>query len=246
MESIKDSLGDRMKSYEQKYNLIKNVPIILRLDGRAFHTFTRGMKKPFDTIFIDMMNTIGLKLCGEIQNCQLAYLQSDEISFLLLHKPESETWFGNEVQKMCSISASLASTIATKYILEFIPSKSNTEISFDSRVFIVPKDDIVNYFIWRQKDWERNSLQMFSRYYYSQKELEGMKQEDMHNMLHDIGLNWNELFTYLKRGRCIIKEEQEIFVDNPHFKGNIVRNKWKVDHEIPIFTEDRNYILKRI
>jgi len=244
MNPEKDSLGNRMKSYENKYNLTYNIPIILRLDGRAFHTFTRGMKKPFDLNFILMMDTIGEKLCKEIQGCRLAYLQSDEISFLILNKPEADAWFDNELQKMCSVSASMASSIATKQILNLpnlFPLKTDTNISFDARAFIIPKGDVDNYFIWRQKDWERNSIQMFTRHFYSQKEMEGKKKEDMHDMLHTIGKNWNNLDTHLKRGRCIIKDETTFFVN----EDIVTRNKWKVDYDIPIFTEKRSYINKR-
>lgn len=119
---IKD-LDERMKKYEIKYMLPINIPIIIRIDGRSFHTFTRGLIKPFDNTFINMMNTIGLKLCNEIQNTRIAYLQSDEISFLLYNGIESDPWFGNEIQKICSISASLAGSIATKYTLEHLPNK---------------------------------------------------------------------------------------------------------------------------
>ena len=161
MKIEKDSLGDRMKSYERKYNLTYNMPVILRLDGRAFHTLTRGMKKPFDLTFINMMNEIGITLCEEIQGCRMAYLQSDEISLLIMNKPESNAWFDNEIQKMCSVSASIASAIATKLILD-----SNRIISFDARAFTIPNTDVINYFIWRQKDWERNSIQMYTRYFY--------------------------------------------------------------------------------
>ncbi len=241
MKPEKDSLGDRMKSYEQKYNLPSNIPVIIRIDGRAFHTLTRGMKKPFDLNFIIMMDVIGQELCKEIQGCRLAYLQSDEISILVLNNPEADTWFGNEVQKMCSVSSSIASSIATIFLKEKI-NNGLKFVSFDSRAFIIPKEDVVNYFIWRQKDWERNSLSMFTRHFYSQKEMNEKKKEDMHDMLHDIGQNWNDLDTYLKRGRCIIKDETSFFVN----EDIVTRNKWKVDYNIPIFTENRNYIIKRM
>ncbi len=241
MKQEKDSLGNRMKSYEQKHNLPSNIPVIIRIDGRAFHTLTRGMKKPFDLNFIIMMDAIGQELCKEIQGCRLAYLQSDEISFLVLNNPEADTWFGNEIQKICSVSSSIASSIATTFLKEKI-DKGLKFVSFDSRAFIIPKEDVVNYFIWRQKDWERNSLQMFSRSYFTQKELEGKKKEDMHDMLHNTGQNWNDLDTYLKRGRCVIKDETKFFVN----EDIITKNKWKLDHNIPIFTENREYINRRL
>lgn len=239
-------LEDRMKNYEKKYELSINIPVIIRIDGRAFHTLTRGMNKPFDETFINMMNIIGLGLCEEIQNCRLAYLQSDEINFLIYNRIESDTWFGNEIQKMSSISASLAAAIAAKYIAENFPEKSKANIAFDSRAFLVPEKDVGNYFLWRQQDWERNSLQMLARKYYSQKHMQNKCREDMHDMLHDKGDNWNNLPTYLKRGRCIVKKEQKIMINNDHFQGEVLRNNWIVDLEIPIFTENMNYIFNRL
>ncbi len=239
-------LEDRMKGYEKKYELPINIPVVIRIDGRAFHTFTRGMVKPFDDLFIDMMNNIGIKLCDEIQNCRLAYLQSDEISFLVYNRIESDSWFSNEIQKMCSISASLASSVATKYTQEIFPNKTKFTIAFDSRAYIIPEKDVVNYFIYRQKDWERNSLQMYTRGFYSQKQIQNKNCQDMHEMLHIKGMNWNDLPVYLKRGRCIVKVVEEIEINNDYFKGNVVRSRWTLDNEIPIFKENRNYILDRM
>ena len=239
-------LEDRMKDYEKKHELPINIPVIIRIDGRAFHTFTRGLVKPFDNIFISMMNTIGIKLCDEIQNCRLAYLQSDEISFLVYNRIESDTWFSNEIQKMCSISASLASSVATKYTQEHIPNKSKYTIAFDSRAYIIPEKDVANYFIYRQKDWERNSLQMLCRKYYSQKQMQDKGCNDMHEMLYAKGENWNNLPTYLKRGRCIVRKEEEIEIKNACYEGKVIRNRWTADLDIPIFMDDRNYILSRM
>lgn len=241
-----EELEERMKNYEKKYDLPINLPVIIRIDGRAFHTFTRGMEKPFDETFIDMMNTIGLELCDEIQNCRLAFLQSDEISFLVYNRIESDCWFSNEIQKMSSISASLAASIATKYVSEKIPEKSRINITFDSRSFIMPEKDVANYFIYRQMDWERNSLQMLTRKYYSQKKMEYKNCQDMHEMLYDKGINWNDMPTYLKRGRCIIKKEMAVDIENDHFHGEVLRNKWVLDLDIPIFKDNREYIENRL
>ena len=162
------SLEDRMKSYENIVSdLAENIPIILRVDGRAFHTFTRGLEEPFDDQFIRMMNEIGLALCNEVQNARLAYLQSDEISILILKKQLSSSWFKNDIQKMVSVSASLASAISTKYCYEH-GWKENNIITFNSRVFLIPSRDVVNYFIWRQQDWNRNSIQMYARKFFNQ------------------------------------------------------------------------------
>ena len=107
-----DNLGDRMKMHYEnltKTKLIQEVPVIIRLDGKAFHTFTRKFEKPFDSILVKTMQETTKYLCENIQNCIFGYTQSDEIS-LVLTKPliSSEVWFDYEVQKLCSVSASMA------------------------------------------------------------------------------------------------------------------------------------------
>lgn len=233
---MEQSLSKRMVAYEKctVSPLPINTPIILRVDGRAFHTFTRGMEKPFDMGFIFNMDGVAYALCEEIMNARIAYLQSDEISILIYPTIEADVWFGNNVQKMTSVSASLASAVMSE-------SYPGRRITFDSRVFAVPEKDVVNYFIWRQRDWERNSVQMLARKYYSQKELQGKSNAEMHEMIFQKGDNWNELETLLKRGRCIRKS---VAID-PDTGENVLKSWW-VDKNIPQFTKDRDYIQQYI
>jgi len=240
-----------MKTYYEQNTCTKlpeNIPIILRIDGRAFHTLTRGLDEPFDLKFINMMNKIALDLCDdEIQNAKMAYIQSDEISILIYAGVFSSSWFGNDVQKMVSISASRASCEAMKFngVTEIFSSKP---IMFDSRVFIIPEKEVCNYFIWRQRDWERNSLQMLARKYYSHKKLYKKNAADMNEMIFKKGDNWNNLPTFLRRGRCVIPIKKKVQVTKAEtkgkFDGEVERNMWTVDNEIPVFTKDRNYIEK--
>lgn len=233
-----------MKAYETIVSeLAENIPIILRLDGRAFHTFCRGLEKPFDEKFIGMMNEIAKDICGEIQNARMAYIQSDEISVLIHKGVFSDSWFKNDIQKMVSISASRASSFATKWCYEN-DFKKNKIITFDSRVFLIPEKDVVNYFVWRQRDWERNSVQMLARSLYSAKQLYKKSNSDMQEMIFQKGRNWNSLSTYLRRGRCCLSMNQITYVDNQYFKGDVERNRWMIDNAIPIFTKDRGYIEK--
>jgi len=234
-------LETRMKSYEKKIRLTERLPVILRIDGRAFHTFTRGLEKPFDNRIIKMMNKVGIELCKEIQNCRMAYIQSDEISFLIKQRREAEPWFGNELQKICSVSAGLASSVATQFTIKNIPEKQPT-VMFDARAFVIPPSEVVNYFIWRQRDWERNSLQMLARKYYSYKKLHNEKGPELHEMIFKAGDNWNDLPVSLRRGRACIKKIKKIHVENEHFTGDVERPKWVIDNNIPMFTKDRNYV----
>jgi tRNA(His) 5'-end guanylyltransferase len=248
---MKDDLGDRMKRYEKinDISLPDNTPVIIRIDGKSFHTFCRNMDKPFDTNFISMMNHVAIETIKEIQNARMAYVQSDEISFLLMKKNvRAQPWFNNEIQKMVSISAATASANAVKYIgnCDNVPITMGRLPIFDSRVWTLPEFEVPNYYIWRQNDWTRNSVQMLARSLYSQKELQDKNQEQMHDMIHEKGKNWNDLPTYLKRGRCVIKVEREVPNVAPEGPDVITRHVWDIDNEIPIFTKDRAYITDRL
>lgn len=114
----KDSLGDRMKRYESvsKTMLMHRNPTIIRIDGKAFHTFTRGFDRPFDDVLIKSMQETTKYLCENIQNCVLGYTQSDEITLVLVDYEHLDTaaWYDYEVQKLCSISASMATMAFNK------------------------------------------------------------------------------------------------------------------------------------
>jgi tRNA(His) 5'-end guanylyltransferase len=236
----KKSLGDRMKEYEKvwKFILPKRMPIIIRLDGKAFHTFTRKFNKPFDTSLIDMMDKTALYICQNIQGAELAYVQSDEISILIHYYKtiNTEPWFANEVQKIVSISSALASSYFT-YELNIKNILSvNFPIQFDSRVFILPEDEVCNYFIWRQQDWERNSIQMVGQSLFSHKELLNKNNSNIQEMCFQKGVNWNDLENSLKRGRCLFK------IDSKNESNIINKKEWYIEKNIPIFTQDRDFI----
>ncbi len=202
----KDSLGDRMKGYESvsKYRLLNKTPVILRVDGKAFHTFTRKMAKPYDEVLIETMVLAGEQTAKEMMGFVFGYHQSDEFSFYIndTKKITSEAWFGNEIQKLCSITASTF----TANFNDILGAKAR----FDCRAFNVPLDDVPNYFVWRQQDWIRNSIQMLAGYYFSYKELHKKSQSDMHELLHTKGINWSKLSNRLKNGTFITKREERL------------------------------------
>jgi len=201
-----DNLGDRMKKYESvaKYRLLDKTPVILRIDGKAFHTFTRGMSKPYDEILIEAMVLAGEYTSKEMMGFVLGYHQSDEFSFYINNtkKITSESWFDNEIQKLCSVTASLFTSNFNKIL--------GTKAVFDCRAFNLPESDIPNYFIWRQRDWIRNSVHMLASSYFSHKELQGKSQPDMHQMLYEKGVNWTDLNDRLKNGTFISSENDRL------------------------------------
>jgi tRNA(His) 5'-end guanylyltransferase len=218
----KDSIGDRMKCYENvtRNYLTRRTPVIMRLDGKAFHTLTRNCVKPFDEFLSDAMISAAKVVMNEAMGAKLAYIQSDEISILLTDYDtlDTESWFDNNIQKLSSISASLASVEFSSFF-----GKSG---HFDCRVFNIPKEDVNNYFIWRQQDWMRNSVQMLTRHYYSQKDMHLKTIPIMHEMLHVKGVNWSKLEPERwKNGVTIIKKtifEDYIFKDRCHLMDDIL------------------------
>lgn len=279
----KTTLGDRMKNnYENisRYYLTRRMPVIIRIDGKAFHTFTRGFKKPFDDILVSTMQDTMKYLCENIQGCVLGYTQSDEISLVLTDYAEltTDAWFGNNLQKMCSVSASMATLAFNKFfsgrVQEFmydccdefgddvLPEKQNdyelahnvyfkkfNAAMFDSRVFTIPKEEVCNYMLWRQQDATRNSIQSVGQANFSQKELHGQSCNNIQDMLMtQKGINWNDYATTLKRGSCCIKVDDGLtkYDEVGNICGYTQRSKWVIDNEIPIFSQDRNYIEKLI
>jgi len=253
-----DSLGDRMKRYEavSKSTLVSRMPVILRIDGCHFHTFTKGFVKPFDEVMMKSMQDTMKYLCENIQGCVLGYTQSDEITLVLVdyQKLNSSACFDNEVQKMCSVAASMAGMAFTRYFAYNVDN-SDVEIDaglwktymgairrgayFDCRAFNVPESDVCNCLIWRQQDATRNSIQSLAQANFSHKELQGLNCNKLQDKLFvEKGINWNNLKDEEKRGTCCVKT---------YFtQDGKERSKWVIDYNIPIFTQDRNYVEKLI
>ena len=261
---VHDDLGTRMKTfYEEipKSKLMRRTPVAIRVDGRSFHTFTRGFNVPFDDVLIKTMQETMKYLCENIQGCVLGYTQSDEITLILVDykKLTSAAFFDYEVQKICSITASMATMAFNRYFREnvfesaviaaigsnkkhpYVEAHANAMkkgAMFDARCFNIPKEEVANLIYWRQLDATRNSIQMVGQANFSHNELQNKSCNDIQNMLlTQKNINWNDLPTYQKRGSCCVKKELKF--DE--------RGRWYIDKEIPIFkSEGREYIDKLI
>ena len=269
---VNDELGTRMKEFYEgvpKTRLVRRMPVAIRLDGKAFHTFTRGFQKPFDEVLGRAMRETMKYLCENIQGCVLGYTQSDEITLILVdyQNLNSCAWFDYEVQKMCSIAASMATMAFNKFftknvnyfemthehddtINEYCTTLVNAAekgAMFDARVFNIPKEEVCNLIYWRQLDATRNSIQMVGQANFSHKELQNKSCNMIQEMLFaEKGINWNDYPTYLKRGSCCIKTT----IQNPNVDikdGVYPKSIWIIDLDIPIFKGDgRQYIDKLI
>lgn len=233
------SLSERMKLYEEvtRGKLPPRTYTLMRVDGRAFHTFTKKFKRPFDDDFVNMMNQSAVTLCSEVQGAKIGFVQSDEISVVMTDFDDINTtsWFDGVVQKICSNSASIVTeSFNREYILWLVRNSSGeTEIweslnkykgaCFDSRVFTIPSPtDVINYLIWRQQDATRNSISAAALALYSHSQLNGKSGSEKQEMMFQKGVNWNDYPDGLKRGRVIMRNEDGkwVVVDPPIFTQN--------------------------
>lgn len=243
----KDSLGDRMKEYERRnqYYLQKRTPVIIRLDMRAGHTFTKGLQKPFDSIFMNSMIVTMENLCEEVQNCIFGYTQSDEITLVLVdyYNLNTAAWFEYRTDKLCSISGSLATYYFTKNFAEnakrIISVNSNSDYVltlekclnrlsiFDARCFNLPKEEVTNCLYWRQLDAVRNSIQALGQSMFSHRQLMNKSCKDIKEMCEEHGCAWENLPIYKQRGTCCRREEGE----------------WITNYTMPLLVkENREYL----
>lgn len=261
----KDALGERMKRYENvnRTYLTRRTPVIIRIDGKAFHTFTKEFKKPFDYVLANTMNDTMKYLCENIQGCVLGYTQSDEISLVLIdyQQLDSHSWFDYNIQKCASVSASMATMVfnkifrdtfdfACQYYDTIAPVEAALDFDklvymrkfdsamFDARVFAIPKEEVCNYILWRQNDAIRNSIEMVGQANFSWTDLHKKSCEDIKNMLAERKhIVWDDIETRFKRGCCCVKVQ----------KDGETRAKWVIDDEIPIFKGDgRKYVDDRV
>lgn len=224
----KISLGERMKTYEKvtDFRLTPRVPLICRLDGVAFHTLTKRVKliKPYDSTFAGIMALAASTLVNKVQGSMMAYTQSDEISLLIRTDQSEQTtpWFGNRVQKMSSVMASMVSGVFNRELyLEYGDQIINLPVAaFDCRVYEVPSlTEAVNYFIWRQNDCTKNSISSAAYYELAklkgrktaQKALHGLNQDERQELLwSECGINWNNYPPEFKRGIAVTRVRREI------------------------------------
>lgn len=270
MSKHTDSLGNRMKQYENCYRLYlpKRSAVCIRIDGKAFHSYTKGFARPYDEIFAKAMQKTALKLAENISSCKFAFQQSDEISLILTdyENINTEPWFGNNLQKLVSVSASMATfyfqdafydELRWESLMMNDDNDKETNLNkkhwdafekpalFDSRVFILPREEVFNYIYWRQMDTIRNSIQLTGQAYFSHNQLQGKNCDEIQEMLwQEHNVNWSEQPNWFKNGVSIYKNP--VMIDNPNNDLPTLRYKWKIDTETPIFTQDRNYINKHI
>lgn len=233
----KDALGTRMKNqyeFRARHYLPRRSYTIVRLDGRAFHSYTRGLARPFDQQFMDDMAATAVHLCSDMAGTQFAYTQSDEISLLLTDFAtiRTEAWFDGNIQKIVSIAAAIATGVFNRL------RPSRPLAGFDARCFTIPDPtEVANYFVWRQKDCTRNSISMAAQAHFSAKQLHGKSCDQMQEMLWaEAGVNWSEYPDRFKNGTIVSKagiwETRDVDLGQEH----IYRHHWDT-MTAPMFTK---------
>lgn len=271
---MKDDLGDRMKNqYEDRtrYYLPRRTYTIIRLDGCHFHTYTRGLDKPFDKGLSEDIDNAIIAMLPEIQGAVFAYTQSDEISILLTDfaTPQTSAWFDGNLQKIGSVAASIITAEFNKRRLTRFGKWCDKQLVekvveniidtfdlayFDARVFTIPdRTEVMNYFIWRNQDCSRNSVSMVAQANFSHKELQGVSTTGMHEWLHDKGINWaTDYSDREKNGALIVKEEYVLPLTTENVIGieegtikSFTRTRW-VSKGAWKFTEEKDKLLAMI
>lgn len=247
---MKEAIGNRMKEFYEnrtRYLLPRRTYTLIRIDGKAFHTYTKGLNRPFDSGLMEDMDETAKHLCKNIQGAKFAYVQSDEISILLtdFETLTTDAWFDGNIQKITSVSASMTTSIFNRFryvryivgLPDLFDAKSlfpSKDAQFDARVWTIPSSiEVENYFIWRQQDATRNSILSVAQTLYSHKEMSNKKCNELQEMIFQKGINWNDYSLGEKNGRLIIKET--------YLKGEATRTKW-IANGADIFTQHRDIL----
>ena len=235
------NLGDRMKLYEEPTSLRLQIktPVVIRVDGRSFHTYTKDAQKPYDELIQGAMQAATWALCSEAMGAVIGFQQSDEITVILQdwQNYESEQWFGGNVQKIAMSAAVIVTNAFNSY-----PGIVDTfgQASFDGRVHNIPHHEIVNHLIWRQQDTLRNSVSTLAQNNFSHKQLQGKSCDEMKAMLLDRGVDWEKyLPTFVRHGFVVRKQYVQFEGAGPLEHGV---SSWVKDFNAPLFNENREYV----
>lgn len=232
---------------------------LLRVDGKAFHTFTRNLPRPLDPDLMADMDAAAIALCENIEGARFAFVQSDEISVLLtdFDNMHTQAWFDGNIQKIASVSASIATAHFNRAREKrlFPEQRATAPLAyFDSRVWTIPQRiEVFNYFLWRQQDATRNSVSMTAQAHFPHARLQGLSNSELQELLwREAGINWNDLPVGFKRGRVVERvatvRDME-YVDKrtgeTRQQQGVTRHEWRVTHP-PVFSQERDWLLSRI
>jgi tRNA(His) guanylyltransferase len=208
-----DPMGDRMKEFEKVETSRKcdpRKPICIRLDGKSFHTFTKGLERPYDERLSSIMRLVTNYLVKDT-HAKVGYTQSDEISLIYNYEDESQPLFGGKFHKLTSVLAGMASGMFRDLLGTLLAEKIGSRPVFDCRVWQVPnKEEAANVILWRWFDARRNSISMLAQSEFSHKTLHGKDTKMMREMLLEKGIDWNTYPDFFKWGTFFQRKTSEI------------------------------------
>jgi len=207
------NLADRMKLYEKQEagrKTLPKLPVCVRLDGRSFSRWTKGLARPFDSRLTSLMLEVAKELVQQ-SGAMLAYTQSDEITLVFYSENlTSQIFFDGKIQKLASVLASIATATFNHLVPSFLPEKEGNLAHFDCRVWTVPTlIEAANVILWREQDAVRNSVQMAAQALYGHKQLQNKNTSDLHEMLFQKDINWNDYPASFKRGTYVFRKVVE-------------------------------------
>ncbi|MCX5239767.1 hypothetical protein OG824_31660 [Streptomyces prunicolor] len=243
-------LAERMKQHEAPYRAVlpRRTYTLIRVDGRAFHTYLTGAQRPFDEAFMADMDAAAEALCTEITGARFAYTQSDEISVLAtdFDTPTTQPWFGGVTAKQISIAASLATAVLNE-------RRPGRRALFDARVFTINDPvEVANYFIGRQRDAVSNSISMAAQAHFPHQRLHGVNSAGMQELLwSEKGVNWNDYPDGCKRGRVTERRTGERLVAYTDKRTNqrnatMAMRSWWESSPAPHFTTEPSSWLAQV
>ena len=250
MATGKDAFRDVEAVHSTRLNPL--LPCVMRLDGRSFSKMAKGLERPFDEAFVNAMNQVAIALAEGVDDCVLAYVQSDEVSLVLSSKPPQTPWFSWRVQKMTSVAASIASVAFYRAMAKAGPRYEAVMAArppaFDARVMSLPADLVADYLSWRQTDATRNALAQAAYHVVGAKRTHGMRARQMHEALFEMGVNFDDYPPRLKRGAVVFQQVYEKLGHDPTTNTDVkcTRRRWVLDEDAPVFERDPSYLEERL
>ena len=250
-----DPMGDRLKLYElmeTDRRCEKGKPIIVRLDGKAFHTFTKGLNRPYDMRLSMLMVQTTAHLV-EKTHALMGYTQSDEITLVFHYEEPSQPLYGGKFHKLTSILAAEAASFFTKELPKALPEKTGNTVAFDARVFQVPdKSEAANAVLWRWFDARKNSIAMLAQSEFSHRDLQGVDTLEMREMLEaQKSLHWEDYPSFFKWGTFVRREAFEVELSTEELaripedkrpQGPVKRSRVVTIDQMPAFIDVTNRI----
>lgn len=234
----------KKREEEASVSLPRKGWFVIRLDGKAFHTFTDGLNKPFDKGLSDAMEITLKALCAEIQNVKFGYTQSDEISLIMsdLDNENTSLWFDGNVPKIVSVAAS----IATAHFNKNFKNPSGKMAYFDARVFALQEDEVTQYLNWRQKDAFKNAVTLISLKHYSHKQIHSVNTKEKIAMINKKNDSLESYYKGNLKGVTVVKSSKRVPSYNPKTKetGYSDRTVWISDVSFDYRTVSLKDILK--